>query len=108
MALQGGHHMAVKSTISRSVSSSARLVALLPETPQRIVCTIYADNTGVPGDNRWLGDRRAKTLCAALEQAGVKAKKTVIVSRGALDPRAPNTTAAGRERNRRADITITY
>lgn len=85
-----------------------RLAALLPDAPKAITCTGYADNTGVPGDNRWLGDRRAKTLCAALEAEGIEAKKLRIVSKGATNPRDDNSTAQGRERNRRATVTITY
>jgi outer membrane protein OmpA-like peptidoglycan-associated protein len=85
-----------------------RLAALLPTTPRRIVCTGYADNTGVPGDNRWLGERRARALCDALKARGIEAKVTRIVSKGATSPRDDNSTAKGRERNRRANVTITY
>lgn len=93
---------------ANGVSFVKRLAALLPDAPKAIVCTGYADNTGVPGDNRWLGDRRAKALCAALEARGIEAKTTSIVSKGATDPRADNSTAKGRELNRRATVTITY
>lgn len=85
-----------------------RLAAILPKGPTSIRCTGYADSSGVPGDNRWLGDRRARTLCDALAARGVKSKRTTIVSKGASSPRDDNSTAQGRERNRRATVTITY
>lgn len=85
-----------------------RLAKVLPKRPKRIVCTGYADSFGVPGDNRWLGEQRARTLCDALAARGIKPRSTALVSRGADDPRASNATPAGRAENRRASITITY
>ena len=86
----------------------SRLAALLPKTPKAITCIGFADNTGVPGDNRWLGDRRAKAVCNALEAKGIDAVKTSIETKAATSPRADNSTATGRERNRRVSIRITY
>ncbi len=85
-----------------------RLAKVLPKKPKRIVCTGYADGYGVPGDNRWLGERRAKALCDELEKHGIKPRSTRLVSRGADDPRASNKTPDGRAKNRRASITHTY
>jgi len=85
-----------------------RLAAILPKAPASITCTGYADSSGVPGDNRWLGDRRARALCDAQDASGIEAKRTTIVSKGATSPRDDNSTAEGRERNRRATVTITY
>ena len=86
----------------------SRLAALLPKKPKAITCIGFADNTGVPGDNRWLGDRRAKAVCNALEAKGIDAVKTSIETKAATSPRADNSTATGRERNRRVSIRITY
>ena len=85
-----------------------RLAALLPKTPKQMVFIGFADNTGVPGDNRWLGDRRAKAVRAALEAKGVTAAKSSIETKAATSPRADNSKASGRERNRRVSIRITY
>ena len=85
-----------------------RLAGLLPSKPQAITCIGFADNTGVPGDNRWLGDRRAKAVCSALEAKGIVAKETSIETKAATSPRADNSTAAGRAQNRRVSIRITY
>ena len=86
----------------------SRLAQILPTHLKQLTCTGYADSYGAAPDNVWLGQQRATTLCTALQTAGVKATKTKLVSLGASDPRATNSTSAGRLSNRRAAITITY
>ena len=68
----------------------------------------FADNTGVPGDNRWLGDRRAKAVRDALAAKGVEPVKSSIETKAARSPRDDNAKQSGRERNRRVSIRITY
>jgi outer membrane protein OmpA-like peptidoglycan-associated protein len=85
-----------------------RLAALLPKAPKKMVFIGFADNTGVPGDNRWLGDRRAKAVRDALEAKGVTAAKSSIETKAARSPRDDNAKESGRERNRRVSIRITY
>jgi outer membrane protein OmpA-like peptidoglycan-associated protein len=85
-----------------------RLAALLPKKPKNMVFIGFADNTGVPGDNRWLGDRRAKAVRDALAAKGIEPVKSSIETKAATSPRADNSKASGRERNRRVSIRITY
>ena len=85
-----------------------RLAKLLPSKPKNMVFIGFADNTGVPGDNRWLGDRRAKAVRDALAAKGVEPAKSSIETKAATSPRADNSKASGRERNRRVSIRITY
>ncbi len=85
-----------------------RLAKLLPAKPKRMVFVGFADNTGVPGDNRWLGDRRAKAVRDALAARGIEPVKSSIETKAARSPRDDNATAKGRERNRRVSIRITY
>jgi outer membrane protein OmpA-like peptidoglycan-associated protein len=85
-----------------------RLAALLPKAPKKMVFIGFADNTGVPGDNRWLGDRRAKAVRDALEAKGITAVKSSIETKAARSPRDDNAKESGRERNRRVSIRITY
>ena len=85
-----------------------RLALLLPKAPKQMTFIGFADNTGVPGDNRWLGDRRAKAVHDALEAKGITAAKSSIETKAATSPRADNAKASGRERNRRVSIRITY
>ncbi|MGI9187059.1 MAG: OmpA family protein [Gaiellales bacterium] len=85
-----------------------RLASLLPSKPKDMVFIGFADNTGVPGDNRWLGDRRAKAVRDALEAKGIEPVKSSIETKAARSPRDDNSKASGRERNRRVSIRITY
>jgi len=85
-----------------------RLAKLLPSKPKNMVFIGFADNTGVPGDNRWLGDRRAKAVRDALAAKGVEPVKSSIETKAARSPRDDNAKSTGRERNRRVSIRITY
>ena len=85
-----------------------RLAKLLPKAPEKMVFIGFADNTGVPGDNRWLGDRRAKAVRDALAAKGITAAKSSIETKAARSPRDDNAKQSGRERNRRVSIRITY
>ncbi len=85
-----------------------RLAKLLPSKPKNMVFIGFADNTGVPGDNRWLGDRRAKAVRDALATKGVEPVKSSIETKAARSPRDDNAKQSGRERNRRVSIRITY
>ena len=85
-----------------------RLAKLLPSKPKNMVFIGFADNTGVPGDNRWLGDRRAKAVRDALAAKGITAAKSSIETKAARSPRDDNAKQSGRERNRRVSIRITY
>ena len=49
----------------------------------------------------------SEAACAALQAYGVHATSTMIVGKGAGDPRATNATAAGRALNRRIELIVT-
>jgi len=85
-----------------------RLAALLPKAPKKMVFIGFTDSTGVPGDNRWLSDRRAKAVRDALEAKGIDPATSSIEVKAATSPRDDNATEQGRERNRRVSIRITY
>ncbi len=85
-----------------------RLAALLPKAPKNMVFIGFTDITGVPGDNRWIADRRAQAVRDALEAKGIDPAKSSIEVKAATSPRDDNATEAGRERNRRVSIRITY
>jgi outer membrane protein OmpA-like peptidoglycan-associated protein len=85
-----------------------RLAALLPKAPKNMVFIGFTDITGVPGDNRWIADRRAQAVRDALEAKGIDPAKSSIEVKASTSPRDDNATEAGRERNRRVSIRITY
>ena len=69
-------------------------------------CVGNTDSVGSAAYNQALGLRRARTVCAALAKLGVKGARAS--SAGESTPRASNATAAGRERNRRVELRISY
>lgn len=72
-----------------------------------VTVTGYADVVGGQPVNNQLTQQRADAVRAALEQsAGSSAVSYVTASKGAADPVASNSTAAGRAQNRRATITL--
>jgi outer membrane protein OmpA-like peptidoglycan-associated protein len=74
---------------------------------KRVACTGYTDSIGSAAANQRLGLARARTVCAQLRTAGVRARMTVR-SQGERHPRATNRTAAGRAMNRRAELLVRY
>lgn len=90
-----------------SVQRFARaVVAMLPRKVAVVRCTGHTDSDGWIGDNRWLGARRAETICRALRARGLTARRYVTLSAGSSDPVATNTTAEGRALNRRVVVSI--
>ena len=79
--------------------------AILRRSPNaRFQIDGYTDSRGVAAANRALSQRRAETVKAAMTTAGVPASALDAVGHGPDNPRAPNTTAAGRAQNRRVEI----
>ncbi len=66
----------------------------------------YTDNTGSEDYNMTLSKQRAIAVAAYLEGQGVKAGRFEIMGLGPTSPIASNTTAQGRQQNRRVEIKI--
>jgi len=66
----------------------------------------HTDNTGEPEDNLRLSAQRALAVQAMLVAAHVEAKRLDAVGVGGLQPLASNTTAEGREKNRRIELVM--
>jgi len=74
--------------------------------PAEVTVTGYTDRVGGAPRNTDLPGKRADTVAAALRTAlGAGAPTITTVAGGERTPIAPNTTAAGRQLNRRATIT---
>lgn len=88
----------------------ARLDSLAKElnTPAarsvNITITGYTDSVGSEAYNLKLGMARATSVKSYLESKGVDASRMTADSRGEADPIAPNSTAEGRQLNRRVVI----
>jgi len=66
----------------------------------------YTDSTGSPEYNRQLSERRASTVAMYLHGRGVAQQRLAAVGHGEEKPVATNSTAEGRTKNRRVEITL--
>jgi len=66
----------------------------------------YTDSVGKPAANLTLSKDRARAVADALADMGVESRRFRLEGHGEADPKAPNTTAAGRQQNRRVEVTL--
>ncbi len=71
-----------------------------------ILITGYTDNTGTPEANLYVGKKRAEFLKTKLSEHGIDKNRIKTVSKGQSSPIGDNNTEEGRNKNRRAVITI--
>lgn len=83
------------------------LVRFLNQYPQaKVVITGHTDSTGPAAYNQTLSEKRAKAVADALVEQGIQRSRITWRGEGETNPIASNSTAEGRELNRRVDITI--
>jgi outer membrane protein OmpA-like peptidoglycan-associated protein len=68
----------------------------------------YTDNLGVVAGNQLLSRQRADAVRKYLVSKGVDPSRLTAAGHGADSPLAPNTTAAGRAKNRRVELHVKY
>jgi len=84
------------------------LAALLANNPDlRVRIESYTDARGDAGDLQKLTQDRAEALAGRLVSSGVDGARIQANGMGTSNPVTPNTTPAGRQRNRRVEITLT-
>jgi outer membrane protein OmpA-like peptidoglycan-associated protein len=84
-----------------------KLAAYLDSNPQRTVSIEgFTDSTGGEDHNQTLSERRAEAVEAALVNAGISSKRVETQGYGKQFPVATNSTAAGRQLNRRVEIVL--
>jgi outer membrane protein OmpA-like peptidoglycan-associated protein len=66
----------------------------------------HTDNTGSAQYNQALSERRASSVAQYLESHGVSAQRVMTVGAGETHPVASNDTAAGRQANRRVELSL--
>lgn len=74
---------------------------------ERLRIVGHTDSRGSERTNLALSERRANTVRTALVDLGVAPSKVVAAGMGEANPIDSNTTAAGRERNRRVEFLLT-
>jgi outer membrane protein OmpA-like peptidoglycan-associated protein len=98
-----------KATLSPSAAANLEpLAALLASNPDyQILIEAYTDNKGDEVSLQQLTQERARVLSDRFQSAGVDPTRIQANGMGASNPLAPNTTVAGRTKNRRVEITFT-
>jgi outer membrane protein OmpA-like peptidoglycan-associated protein len=98
-----------KATLSAASAAKLEpLAALLASNPDyQILIEAYTDNRGDEVSLQQLTQERARVLSDRFQSAGVDPTRIQANGMGASNPLAPNTTVAGRTRNRRVEITFT-
>lgn len=92
--------------LPRSVPVLEEVAGVLEQAPQlSITIEGHTDNVGDPAMNRALSEARAQAVVRWLRDRGIAASRMQSAGFGPDRPVAPNTTAAGRARNRRVAIT---
>ena len=66
----------------------------------------HTDSTGAESYNQSLSERRAGSVSTYLQGQGVMSQRLITVGMGELRPVADNSSAAGRQANRRVEITM--
>jgi len=96
-------------SLNPTLRSDLRVLAdSLQKYPNSIVTvTGHTDNTGSAAYNQDLSERRAASVAKVLMRNGVAGSRVRTVGAGESRPIASNQTEAGRQANRRVDITIT-
>jgi OmpA-OmpF porin, OOP family len=99
-------------TGSAAIAKSGQTVLLALVKPlrsagsARVVVGGYTDNVGASQDNLKLSQARAHSVVVFLTKHGVNTKVLVAKGNGEAKPIAPNTTEAGRQKNRRIEFTV--
>jgi OmpA-OmpF porin, OOP family len=82
------------------------LKPLIASGAERVVVGGYTDNVGDAKANLRLSKARAHSVVVWLEKHGVSKSRLVAKGYGEIKPIAPNTTDAGRRKNRRIEFTV--
>ncbi|MDY6840817.1 MAG: OmpA family protein [Pseudomonadota bacterium] len=97
-----------ESTIRPSFSGTLESVALVLKEYDKTIIQIegHTDSSGSDSYNQLLSERRASSVRDFLLNQGIEPRRTRAVGYGERYPVASNDTAAGREQNRRVELTL--
>lgn len=95
---------ALRSASRDALREMAGVFDKYPDTTIRVQG--YTDSTGSESYNQRLSERRAESVSSYLRTLGVRGSRIDAVGYGESSPRASNSTASGRQQNRRVEIHI--
>jgi len=91
-------------SVQHALADVAKTLQAYPDS--HLVVTGHADSSGTPQANLELSRMRAQAVSIFLQSRGVDAFRLTTLAAGDSVPVAANNTAAGREANRRVEITL--
>jgi len=90
-----------------SVSDISSLATTLKKYPDtNVIVEGHTDNTGTDAINNPLSENRAQSVATQLTGLGVATDRITTKGYGSADPIADNSTAEGRQANRRVEVAI--
>lgn len=93
-----------KPVFNNILTSVAKVINEFDKTKVQVAG--YTDSTGSAAHNNTLSLQRAQAVANYLKLRNVSASRLMVYGYGANNPIASNATAAGREQNRRVEITL--
>ncbi|MFC0676860.1 OmpA family protein [Lysobacter korlensis] len=108
--LAGDAFASGQATLTSAAAGQVRALAALLDAMPAASVTIegHTDSQGASDANLKLSQRRADAVRDTLVREGVPARLVRAIGRGAAEPVADNASAAGRARNRRVEILVSY
>lgn len=95
---------AVRASSHRVLDAVAKVLAEYDKTVVDVMG--HTDSDGSAGYNQALSERRARSVASYLSASGIEAQRLLVVGYGENRPVATNSTAAGKQANRRVEIQI--
>lgn len=94
--------------LTREAERTARQIAeVVSQTPaRRISVEGHTDSIGTIAYNRKLSEDRARSVAGELVRNGVSRNRLYVRGLGESEPVASNSTASGRQRNRRVEVIL--
>jgi outer membrane protein OmpA-like peptidoglycan-associated protein len=93
-------------TANKSLDQIASMLTADPNL--KVAINTYTDNVGSDADNKTLSQNRADAVKTYLASKGVKDTQITATGYGEEQPIADNSTAAGRAKNNRVEIKLSY
>ena len=95
---------ALRSSSRTSLQQMAEVFQKYPDTTLSVQG--HTDSIGSAAYNQRLSERRADSVAGYLQDLGVRSSRIQTIGYGKSQPRATNSTAAGRQLNRRVEIHV--
>jgi OOP family OmpA-OmpF porin len=95
--------------LSRSFKGLDEVAKVMSEDTQlQLVIEGHTDNVGADAANQKLSENRAEAVKAYLVKKGISESRVTSAGYGETQPIAENTSAAGRQKNRRVELKLSY